>query len=438
MLEDNGGFLCRPVLIAIVAGIAARIVIGTLLSFPDDIQSWALTISNFQAGGGLYELAGYNYTPIWGYVLGTIDLLGEGFGIDVFGTRLIETLPIENGDSVACTLVPSLAFCLMFKIGLFLCDLGVAYLVWWIVMDRTDDGNKAATAFALSFLCPLVITASGAQGMFDTVGALLTLLCVVMLMRGRLYLAGACFSCAVLTKIFPGFLIFVLVAYVLATRDDRHAALMDVVKAVAGAAIALIVVMMPTVLDGTFEYSISALTSRTSSMGGSIGGLLSAATMIAYAAILVASALLGRHMYRSEGDRDGLLLKMLMINIATIFLFPANAQYIVLLMPFLIIEYITADEGYKVPLIVLIVGTTIFSLTDLPTDLLPLAGSTGIIGVDTVAGWIQSYVDPIVGSISMKTIVSSTGAIEYLGIVLILWRTYDRNRNRQTVRYRAL
>ena len=167
---DRRGFLCRDILIILAVGLVVRYVVGVFLTYSDDVQSWALTIANFEAGGGLYGLAGYNYAPPWGYILGFVSVIGEFFGVDMFGSRLTDALPAEQySDWVAESLVPSLEFALMVKTVFFVSDILVGYLVYRIIMDRCDDQRKAVIGFGLWFLCPFVITAGAAQGMFDTI-----------------------------------------------------------------------------------------------------------------------------------------------------------------------------------------------------------------------------------------------------------------------------
>ena len=424
--ESKGRFLSRPIIATIIVGMLLRLVMGLLFSFPDDTQSWALTISNFEASGSLYELAGYYYMPIWGYILGTIDVLGESFGVDQFGTRLIELLPLENGESVAYTLIPSVKFSLMFKIGLFICDLAVSYLVWYIVMDRTGDSRKSTIAFILSFLCPLVITACTSQGMFDTIGALLTLLCVVLMMKEHYFLAGSMFAFATVIKVFPGFLIFLLAAYVLSKHRADKTGVRNLMKAVIGATISFAIIIMPQVMEGTLEDCFSFLLSRTDTMGGSFGKVISVATIVLYIAIVAVSILIGRWMYKSDtDDRNGLLLSLLMVNITIIFLFPANAQYLVLLVPFLIIQFVTVSARYKVPMTILMISTAIFAMSSGPLNLVSFAEFTGLLDVNSVVSGVQWYIEPLIGPVSLETIVTCAGVIEYISLVLILKKFYD-------------
>ncbi len=71
----EGGFLCRRILLFVVMGLAVRLVVGCVLTYTFDVTSWARIITNFETGNGLYGLDGYNYSPPWGYVLGTFSVI---------------------------------------------------------------------------------------------------------------------------------------------------------------------------------------------------------------------------------------------------------------------------------------------------------------------------------------------------------------------------
>ncbi|MBQ7979934.1 MAG: hypothetical protein IJ248_09340, partial [Candidatus Methanomethylophilaceae archaeon] len=62
--------MCKGMLIVISVGLIARAALGYLLEFNNDVTAWAMTIGNFEAGDGLYEMDGYYYPPVWGYRLG--------------------------------------------------------------------------------------------------------------------------------------------------------------------------------------------------------------------------------------------------------------------------------------------------------------------------------------------------------------------------------
>ena len=418
---SGAGFLCWFTVLVIVAGLAVRIAVGALLTFSDDVQSWALTISNIEAGGGLYGLAGYNYTPVWGYILAFIDLVLEPFGVSDFGERVLEVLAVEDGDAVAYTIVPTVAFALMVKVALYVCDLALAYLTWRLVMDRTGDRRKSNWAFALVFLCTVTIVSSGVIGMFDNIGATLTLLAVMLVMKDRCALGGMCFAAAALLKIFPAFLFFVLVGYVLRRHREDGTGPRRVAAAAVGALAVVAVVLLPSALEGDLGSVFTMFTSRAGSMGGDYGEVISVLTIAAYAGILVVSAYFGRCVHRSDyEDLDGHFLTMCALTLAVLFMFPSNPQYLVLLVPFLVVQMQTEDARYRVPYALISVGAPLMAVNRGGVYLFSLGAFTGLIDIGTVTSFTEWCNTAVLGGLTPMDLMTGFWFVEFAGIVLIL------------------
>lgn len=416
-------FLCREVLLIIVVGMIARYAVGILLTYPDDVESWALVISNFESGNGLYDLAGYNYTPPWGYLLGPIAYIGEMLGVGDFGERIPDLLPAEQYDSwIQDAIVPTVSFALMVKTAFFLCDLVVGYLVYWLAMNRTGDQRKSVIAFALVFLCPFVITAGGAQGMFDTFAVMFTLVSVVMVMRDRYLLAGMTLCSAALMKMFPAFLVFLFIGYIMMKRRGTGDGTRRVAEMFVGIAVMAAILLLPSVLDGNLASCFSFLTARTESMGGGLPQFVSYLTILAYVVILLASMIVGLRMYRSEArDPDRVFLSLMLLNVLLVFLYPSSAQYMVLLVPFLAVQMVSASwRAYKVPYTLLAVGVTMFALSRNAVNLFSFAAFTDWLSIDTVLGAVEWFNSPLLLGFTPTDILHVGGGLEYIAIVILL------------------
>ncbi len=409
-------------MIIIVIGIALRLVIGTFLTYTYDVHSWALIISNFESGNGLYDVAGYNYAPPWGYILGSISVIGEFFGVDLFGERFTDALPIEQyTDWFYTSFVTSIEFNLMVKAALFVFDLIAGYLLYWIVLNRTDDPRKAVIGFGLWFLCPFVIAVSSVGGMFDSLTAILTMLCIIFLMKDRYLLAGMMLGTATILKLFPGLLLFVLVAYVFLKNRNNGLAIRRTVEAAIGALMMIAVLLMPQILDGTLSDCFAFITSRaTNNIGSGLGDIERYGTIIAYLGILFVSILLARHTYKSNtGDANGLILTIVLLNLAVLFLYPSAPQYMLLITPFIILQTILVDRRYFRPLLILMIGTTMFALSANVTNLISIAEYTNITSVDSVLYAMSLFQKEFLG-ISATSIMYYGGAvIQYIGTVMI-------------------
>lgn len=419
-----GGFFRKEVLVVLIIGLVIRYFVGFFLTYTYDVHSWALIISNFESGNGLYDVAGFNYTPPWGYILGTFSVIAEMFGLDVFGERFTEALPVEEIEGwFFSASAPSIAFALAIKTMYFIVDIAVGYAIYWIVGERTSDDRKALIGFALWFLCPLVIAVGGIGGMFDTFTVLLTLLTVIFLMRDRYLLAGMCLGTAALMKIFPGVFVFVMIAYVILKHRGDGKAVPALVQSFIGLASIIVILLLPQILDGTLSDCFGFLTSRAGDGMGVGGDLVTYGTIAAYAAILVVTLLLAYRTARGSGnDPDGTLLTMLMVNGAVLFLYPSTPQYIMLLIPFLIVQLVTVDSRYRVPYILFAIGTTMFSLGGNATFLIPLAGFTDLVSMDTVLAGVEWFHTSFAFGIAPIHIIYYGGAaLQYLGTLMTLF-----------------
>ena len=408
------------------------IVVGTLVhlfaavfQIVFDNDYWALVIRNIEAGNGLYEVTGYYYTPVWGYVLGLVSAVQTvllDLGTDVL--RMVEFFFAEDLPyTYYSATVPSIAFSISTKVPLILSDLVLAYLVRSLVLDSTGDEGKGNLAFMLIYLCPLLIGASCITAMPDTISAMFTVMSIVLLRRDHHFLAGMTFSIAVLTKFFPVFLFFPLVAYVLMrSRDNLARGVRNVCIAAMGATIALLVVFAPQLMEGSIESCFQFLTDRTgSSQGDSILSMITGRMrIIVYGAIVLASMYVGHHMYRRCGwDADRALMFYSFLMMALCMIYPPTPQYIVVLIPFLIYWTVVEDHRYIVSWWMISLFGLFFALSSNFLVLLPLAAWTEAIDVGTLSEFFAAFV---LGDFPVSAAWSIIGGtLTYLGILSVFW-----------------
>lgn len=433
LLESR--FLTKRVLCVIAIGLGIRFAIAGLMTYTYDVHSWALIISNFEAGNGLYDVSGYNYAPPWGYVLGVFSSVAEFFGLDMFGTRSTEFLFVEDYKWYFSAFVPSEAFVIAFECMLAVLDILAGYAIYTLIETRTSDSKKAEDGFAIWFLCPFVIVVSCVGGMFDVISALLTCLCIYFAIKEKYWLAGIMLGMAASFKLFPGILSFILIGYVINRSADKREGWENVVKAGIAAILTFIVLFMPQILDGTFTDSFAFLTSRASSdLGSGLTSLERVWTLAFYAALVVVSVFLGRAMSRyNGGDSDRALLALAFINLAVLFLYPATPQYILLLTPLLIIHMLD-DRRYRIPFAILCVGTTMFVLAATAADLMTLAQFTDAVSASWVADairWTQS--DLFCGICLMDILYYVGGVMQYIGTLSVLAVMFTKRKLIETV-----
>ncbi|WP_400205546.1 hypothetical protein [Methanomethylophilus alvi] len=60
-----------------------------------------MIIQNIDSGNGLYELFGYYYTPVWGYIMGFIDMFSNTFlSVSELGTHVSGLLTVEDLENM--------------------------------------------------------------------------------------------------------------------------------------------------------------------------------------------------------------------------------------------------------------------------------------------------------------------------------------------------
>lgn len=283
-----------PLAVILVAGLAVRLILAPTLSFNIDLAYWVKITEMIGSGFGLYDVTGYYYTPIWGYIVATSSVLGELLGITDIATVVPEFAKYVSTDYPVAPYVVSPAYAVMMKIPLIIGDTAVAFMLYSLVKDVTSDDRKALLAFGLWYLCPLVIIESSVHAMFDCLSALSILATVMILRKGNYFVAGVAFSIAVLTKFFPAYLIFFLVAYVLKREGIDTNGAKKVLLSVAGALVALFVVQIPAIMNGQFWESLFFLTDR---VGISTAFLNSISNLKTLAILLVAFVIIASILY---------------------------------------------------------------------------------------------------------------------------------------------
>ncbi|WP_048113004.1 glycosyltransferase family 39 protein [Candidatus Methanoplasma termitum] len=355
---------------------------------------WAVIIRNIESGQGLYGLEGYYYTPVWGYFLSFQSVIQELFmNINVMGLRVPETFSIETLPWGFTSNVTSVAFNTAIKIPFLISDLIVGYLVYWLIKDRTQDMRKATVGFALWFLCPIVIMVTSAAGMFDTFAVLFTLLCIVMVRKDKLFLAGVLLTFAILTKFFPIYLLFILLAYVYVKHRGEGSLSRSLFKAVAGALAAFFILMLPQIWNGEVSDSLLFLSSRISEEGGSIlikGAML--LNIICLAAAILFGILLSR---KSKEKVDDYFFIYALPLVLMPFISPGLPQYLVLAIPFLAFFIVWRNKHYFWPWLLISIGGSMFIIARYCGLLVSAGAFTDLISLNDIVSAMITFNTPL-------------------------------------------
>lgn len=414
------GLLRNPAVIVAAAALAVRLVLVPLLTYDFDIYHWAQVIQNIQTGDGLYDVDAYYYTPTWGYILGFLSEIMDTFGLsDTFGVRFTELLPIEDLSfrfHTATTVTLEFAACM--KIPIIIADLVCGYLIHRIIREDTGSGNKALFGLALWLFCPTLIYMSGVQAQFDSFSALLLLLTFMLLRSNRELLAGMTFAAGVLLKFFPAFSIVVLVGYVVAKHRGDGLAVRKVAAAAIGAGAMTLMLYLPIILDGDASTSLSFVMGRADSLSG-------LETILQYAAIAIALAgmvVFGRRMLktpREDADRRFPVLMLLAMTCAM--MMSATPQYMLVMLPFLIIVMMECEGRLRLPWIIISLGSLISALAN--NNFMLLDGASvflNLVSPDWVVSVSEAF-DSLLGAGTVRLVANVIGtALEYIGFFAVL------------------
>ncbi len=255
--------LKNPVLTVFVIGTVIRFLLLPLTNV--DSIDWYHTAENILSGDGLYTRTGYFYGPLFGYILSVpIALAASLFEFGSF-SHFSETMIVLQQYFTFKPALQTVEFLVVFKIMMVVGDIVTAFLVRWFILYLTDDLGKADLGFTVVYLSPIIFIESGIHGMFDIYCGMLALMSVYFAIKEKYLLCGAAWTTATLMKIFPVFLMPVLVAYILRKyRGDIKKSATSIASAVVGGVVMFAVFYYPQIAYGTFEQSWSYLFGRVS------------------------------------------------------------------------------------------------------------------------------------------------------------------------------
>lgn len=425
----------KPLILIIIAGLVIRGIIIPVFTYNYDISFWATTIQHIQSGNGLYGLSGYYYTPVWGYFLGFMGLIATYvFRISSFGTIGDDLLPSAGADwDFYGTMVVSPEFSIFVKSFITVFDLLCAYLIYVIVKRLRHSDKEATIAFGLWFLCPLVIYTSAIQATFDSISVAFMLLTLVLIIDRRYALAGASLATAALTKFFPAYLVFILLAYILKKNEDKISRIRSVASAVVGAVIASAVILLPQAILGTLPRAFGFISNRISwtedivlSSWDSIITVGIILVVLLQVLIFTLLILVAYKAYKTDDDKfDRTFMFLLMISSALVFIWTPAPTYLMITIPFLAYIVATAktkqQRRYTWSLVLISITATLYAITMHSYSLLFQSSIYfDLISADTILIGIEWLDQAIVPGLTRQTLLNIiAGAAETFAIYSI-------------------
>ncbi len=411
----------HPFMTILAIAVAVRMVLMPLLTYDYDIYHWGLIIENIQSGNGLYDTAGYYYTPVWGYILGSMSAFMDLFlSVDVFGNHFTELIPVEN---LICKFhiatITTIEFNLFIKTFLVIIDVAVAAILYRFTEELTSDSKKALTASCLWLFSLPVIYMSAVQAQFDCISALLLLLTVYMIYRDRTFLGGMLFATAVLLKFFPAFCILVFVGYVYVKHKDDGMAVRKMAGAVIGAALMATVLIMPQIMDGSWIDALSFVTGR---MDRNTDIFASAWSYFGMALMIGGMLITGRLMFRTKENLDIRFIEYTMIALVAATMTSFTPQYFIVFLPLFCVFAANGSKTLFRCWILITFGAFFAAVTiNNASLLLSLSEYTEMVS----SGWVVSAMEwmesiTVAGQTSVSFLNSTGNIIQFIGLVSIV------------------
>ena len=421
--------ISHPLLTIIIIGTIVRLlVIPTTLVY--DSNFWAIVIRNIETGNGLYELEGYYYTPMWGYVLGLISAFQSAFlNLGEMGIRVVDALPVEIPDMYLTATVTSISFLYSIKIPLLIIDLVLSYLIYTLVKEVTGDQKKATIAFGLTFICPSIIAATMGIGMPDGLSAMFLILTILLIRHDRSFLAGMCYSMSVLNKFFPAFLFFIILAYMVSKyMDDKKNMRFQILMALAGGIMMSVIIFLPQILQGDLTSCFQFLTDRsgTDIDDSLLQNLIGYSRILLYSLVIIASLWMSYNLLKNRSeDQFRRFMIYCLTTVGLCFIYPPTTQYLVLMTPLVVYFAVVESPQYIKCWLLLSIGGLLMTYASTGTTLLPLATYTDLFNVKDVVNFFNLTMTEI-GPVNVFMIIYFlTAVVQYSGIILTLWFIYQ-------------
>lgn len=426
--------LQKKILLLLAVSLAIHLVLTACYAHTFDYEYWLMVMQNIETGNDLYGLDAFYYTPVWGDLLSFCDLVIEACGIiPQWGDRFIELVPTEDLRVLTQATLASPAMNFAIKACLAVADLAVGYVIFILIRDLSGSEKKGLIAMALWCFNPIIIYMSAGQGQFDNISTLLLLVTVLLLRRKSYFMAGIIYGMAVWIKIFPGFCLFILIAYMWTQhRDDRREALKSMGLAAAGLLLTTAVLFLPVILNGELAQAFSFLSSRTMVM--TEADRLRFYRKIAWAllTVLLIFVYMLRRSYACPEKADHYLLYGIGGTVMAASLILPGYQYAASLMIFpIVLAVLPSERGYR------LLGYAIFTVLTATTFTIAIffMGPAGLsivsafFGTNDLTVLCQQIIDFLTGSFRTGVHIKCSKILEDLSLfcTVLIWTYIFRN-----------
>jgi Gpi18-like mannosyltransferase len=202
--------------VIISIGVLARLILMPITAHPADMYVW-YTLSTRIANYGPLSVS--LFPPVNNYFM----LIPVSYAYKLLATVFsIKPIPVSSVSSALIffpelhqTVIPDVLFNFLSKLPLLFSDIFSTLMIFKIVKKITGKTGPAESAALLWFLNPYLIWISASWGMWDSMAALFSILCLHFLLERKIAISSVCLVVAVAVKFYPVLFIFPIAVYLL-------------------------------------------------------------------------------------------------------------------------------------------------------------------------------------------------------------------------------
>ncbi|HXX88540.1 MAG TPA: hypothetical protein VEH86_08860 [Candidatus Acidoferrum sp.] len=444
-LSNSYAYLRRhPLLGLFLIGLAIRLALAPFSADPYDVSTFFTVTNDLLAGLNVYTTNSFSYPPLWAYAMHpAIGLTSLFVSPKLLGVSIsTQSLTLENWQLPA--VVTSPLFNLLFKLPLIVADVLIGLILYKITRDLRNE-KQAKIAFILWFLNPLVILIDSVQGQFDVLPTLMVVLAFCLLCNRNYFASGIAIGLGFLFKISPIYLAPLYLFSIAKLERDQSLMMLENLRKIlskcsrflAGMLILFSIFLFPLV-NSNIIHDIFARTESVASVGGltvfsvvelpelqwllqlisSYSSLVSLSMLIAsfVAIFLVSYACFKSRRHFLETFLLGHTATILVVYVTTLVV---NPQYIVWVLPFLILEWgLYKHNLIKLSLLSILASMFLIGIGGFLFFFRPLALFTPLLSANSVyssinffenyGGWPILFTSGILGTIVIILCLEST------------------------------
>ena len=345
----------------VILGLLIRLVPAAFTAHPTDMQAWKTIGSAIYNGQNPYTLPAFGlvYPPLWGLIC--------SIAYAVYA-------PTQN----------SFVFDFVIKLPIIAVDMAMAKTIETIVLTKTKDQRTAREAMMLYLFNPMTIILSSFWGMFDAIPAFLVLLSMIFLNRKQYLKSSLALGVGIAFKGAYPALLLPLFLYTIIKTEGKGKTLAYLASSMLVPAI----VSMPFVVADATSYVNMIITHNVQGQLSNLTywlvihsvfyqnqGIVSAISLVTF---IMAFPTLYAYVLR-KADLKLITRTMILVILAFYLTSPTvNEQYIMWLLPPMIIYAATKKQRMKAYMYALTIIATVYAIANTGTAFfLPISSQLG-------------------------------------------------------------